>query len=319
MLRIILLFIISFAIFSVTAEEVVKTAFKTKHVIILVIDGPRWTETWGEPQRQYIPVRNKELAPQGVLCMDVGNDGPTYTNAGHTALVTGFYQDINNSGREIPKNPTLFQKVIKAGIADEKTSWVVASKDKLEILTDSSATGWNHKYICSQYCGINGGGVGSGYGEDATTFAKAKEVISKQHPRFMLINFKQPDAYGHAKKWDLYLQGIRDTDRYAGDIWKLIQSDPVLKDTTTLFITNDHGRHPDGHKDGFVSHGDDCAGCKKIELLALGPDFKRGAVVEKHCGQIDVAATSAALLGLAIPGSSGRVLEELFITPPTTK
>ena len=29
--------------------------FKAKRVIILVIDGARYTETWGEPNRKYIP------------------------------------------------------------------------------------------------------------------------------------------------------------------------------------------------------------------------------------------------------------------------
>ena len=79
--------------------------YKTKRVIILVIDGPRYSETWGDPARQYIPMQNKEMLPQGVLYTQFKNNGPTYTNAGHSALTTGFYQPINNSGKELPKNP----------------------------------------------------------------------------------------------------------------------------------------------------------------------------------------------------------------------
>jgi hypothetical protein len=290
-------------------------AFRAKHVIILVIDGPRWTETWGEPARQYIPQRATVLAPQGVLCSDFANDGPTYTDAGHSALVTGFYQEINNTGLELPRNPSLFQRWVKTG-APATDAWVITSKDKLQILTDSAAEGWKHAFLCSFDCGKGGKGVGSGYREDTETWERVQALLAQHHPHAVLINFKMPDAAGHAKDWNGYLQGIRDTDVYAGKLWQMLEADPEFAGQTDLFITNDHGRHLDGHKDGFVSHGDDCPGCHKIELLAMGPDFKRGAVSARHRGQIDVAVTAAAILGLTIPGSSGQVMEELFSTAP---
>src|ERR1700709_1273680 len=90
--------------------------YKAKHVIILVIDGPRWTENWGEAPRENIPHQATELAPQGVLFTNFQNDGPTYTNAGHTALVTGNYvKKIDNSGKELPPDPTLFQAFVASG------------------------------------------------------------------------------------------------------------------------------------------------------------------------------------------------------------
>ncbi len=297
------------------AGETDAPAWQTRHVIILVIDGPRWTETWGKPGRDLIPVRDKVLAPQGVWLSDMANDGPTYTNAGHSALTTGFHQEINNSGQELPRNPSITQRLIAAG-TDPKQVWVVSSKDKLQILTDSAAPEWNHRHVCSSDCGKDG--AGSGYRDDRVTFERVKAVISEQHPRFLLINFKEPDGSGHAKKWDEYLANIQVTDHYAGQVWAHIQADPQMKDVTTLFITNDHGRHLDGHKDGYISHGDDCAGCRKIELVAIGPDFKRGVTSDIHRNQTDVAVTAAALLGLTIPGSDGKIMNELFSTPFST-
>lgn len=285
------------------------TSFKTRHVVVLVIDGPRWTETWGKPGRDLIPVRDKTLAPQGVLLSDMVNDGPTYTNAGHSALTTGFHQEINNSGLELPRNPGITQRLVAAGM-DPLHVWLVTSKDKLQILADCTAPEWKHRHLCSTDCGKDG--AGSGYRQDPVTLERAKAVITKHRPRYLLINFREPDSSGHAKKWDEYLANIRTTDEYAGQIWAHIQADPQMKDATTLFITNDHGRHLDGHKDGYISHGDDCAGCRKIELLAIGPDFKRGVVSDVRRSQIDVAVTSAALLGLTIPGSPGKVMDELF-------
>lgn len=296
------------------AVEATTSAWKTRHVVILVIDGPRWTETWGKAGRDLIPVRDKVLAPHGVVLTDMANDGPTYTNAGHSALTTGFHQEINNSGLELPRNPSLTQLWLATG-ADVASAWIVASKDKLQILTDCAAPAWKRKFVCSSDCGKGGEGVGAGYRDDKTTFERAKAVISEHRPRFMLINFKEPDSSGHAKKWDQYLANIQVTDTYAGAVWEHIQADPVMKGRTTLFITNDHGRHLDGHKDGYISHGDDCAGCRKIELVALGPDFKRGVTSDVHRNQTDVAVTAAALLGLTIPQSEGKVMNELFVVP----
>lgn len=310
--RLLLLVLALLSVVSVRAGEAAATAWKTKHVVILVIDGPRWTETWGKPGRDLIPIRDKVLAPQGVVLSDMANDGPTYTNAGHSALTTGFHQEINNSGQELPRNPSITQRLIATGV-DAKQVWIVASKDKLQILTDSAHPEWKRKAVCSSDCGTDG--IGSNYREDAITFERVKNVITTHHPRFMLINFREPDSSGHGKRWEKYLENISITDRYAGAIWEHIQADPEMKDRTTFFITNDHGRHLDGHKDGYISHGDDCAGCRKIELLAVGPDFKRGVISDVHRCQIDVATTAAALLGLTIPDSEGKVMSELFIEP----
>ena len=284
---------------------------KTRYVVILVIDGPRWTETWGRPGRDLIPVRANVLAPQGVWFSDMANDGPTYTNAGHTALVSGFHQEINNSGLELPRHPTLSQRLLAVGTKKNQT-WIVASKDKLQILIDSNAPEWKHLYVGASDCGKGGGGVGAGYRDDLTTMERAKAIITAHRPRFMLINLKEPDSSGHARDWNEYLANIRVTDAYAGALWKHLQADSEMRDRTAFFITNDHGRHLDGHLDGYVSHGDDCAGCRKIELLAMGPDFRRGATVDQHRSHIDVAVTCAALLGLTIPGSKGQIMQELF-------
>ena len=95
-------------------------------------------------------------------------------------------------------------------------------------------------------------------------------------------------------------------------LWAWIQSNPDFKDRTSLFITNDHGRHAEGHLTGYVGHGDDCPSCHHIQLLALGPDFKKGAVIDTHRGQIDLAATVAEILGVKLPAGKGTVLTALF-------
>lgn len=286
--------------------------FKTKNVIIVVIDGPRYSETWGEAKRKYIPKQNA-LAKFGTLYTQFFNKGKTLTIPGHYAMISGYYENVSNSGKQIPQHPSLFQKWLKASAEDNKKAWIIASKGKLAILTDAKDESWSGQFQPKHNCGINGGGIFSGYREDRETWIKVLGILKLHHPRLVLINFKEPDVSGHNGDMKSYFKGIRDTDRYIAKLWNILQHDSFYKGQTALFITNDHGRHLDDHEDGIQSHGDDCLGCQHISLLALGPDFRNGVELNQEAELIDIAVTIAKLLGLDIPDSEGRVLEELLI------
>lgn len=287
--------------------------FKASHAIVLVIDGPRQSEMWDDPDHTRIPCLATELAPQGVLMRNFRNNGPTYTAAGHTALCTGFYQDIENSkGSQLPNHPSMFQYFLKAKGLPQTKALVITSKDKLALLANTNDSAWHDKFMPATYCGVEGKGFGSGYAEDADTLAAVKRILAKDHPRLVIINLKEPDASGHGGDWFSYLRAVRNSDARAGELWNFLQSEPEFKDHTDLFITHDHGRHLDGVADGFKNHGDDCEGCRRIALLALGPDFKKGAEVKATGEQIDVPVTIGAILGFPMPGCKGRVLKELF-------
>jgi alkaline phosphatase len=284
---------------------------KTENVIILIVDGPRYSETWGDSTHQYIPHMAKDLAKEGVIYTNFYNDGFTYTNSGHAAITTGFRQQINNEGeREYPKNPSVFQYFLKESKKDKTKAWIITSKDKLEILANTQNTAWENQYTPSTNCGNNG--LGTGYRDDKVTLSEVKNVLAQYHPNLMLINFKEPDASGHAKNWKGYLQGIRDTDEYVWQIWNTINSDTIYKGKTALIVTNDHGRHLNGVADGFVSHGDNCEGCRHINFFAAGPDFKKNAIINKAHKQVDIPATVAQLLGFSIPPTEGTPLNDLF-------
>ncbi|MDQ3046252.1 MAG: alkaline phosphatase family protein [Bacteroidota bacterium] len=291
-------------------KDVPVSTYQTQHVVVIVVDGARYSETWAEPSRQFIP-RRAALLGQGVLCSNFKNTGGTYTNAGHTAMCSGVYQTINNNGLEYPYNPSLFQFWLKNFKRPATEAWVISSKDKLEVLSNCIDPEWKDKYRPMTDCGVNG--LGTGYRDDSTTFFKAKNVFTTHHPRLTLINFKEPDASGHAADSLKYLQGIMDTDEYVQQIWQLLQNDDFYKDKTTLIVTNDHGRHTPGHLDGFVSHGDDCEGCRKIEFFALGPDFKKNYISQTPYEQIDMATTIATLLGFQMPSSQGKMMKDIFV------
>lgn len=308
-----LLFISYFLVLSTSifAQNQTTPKYKTENVLVLIMDGPRYTETWGDSTHQYIPHMANDMAQHGVIYTGFRNNGPTYTNAGHTALVTGIYQSINNVGIEFPKNPSMFQYWLKATGRPKKAAYVIASKDKLAILTDCKDKKWKGQFRPQSDCGHNG--LHSGYRLDSETYERSIEIFNRDKPNLVLVNFRQPDSWGHAGNWEKYLSTMKETDAFIYKIFQYIQSDPNYKDKTTIFVTNDHGRHLDGHKDGFVSHGDNCEGCRKINCFAYGPDFKKGVITDVAREQIDIPVTIGELLGFKIENSAGQVMKELFI------
>jgi membrane-anchored protein YejM (alkaline phosphatase superfamily) len=302
-----LIFVASFGLSCHTDKPSVN--LKSKNVIIVVMDGPRWTETFGDSTMQYIPYM-KALLPQGTWYTNFHTEQYTFTNAGHTAMTTGFYQNINNGGTELPDNPSFFQYWLAASKSSNQKAWVISTKDKLQILADCKDPDYRGKYMPATNCGNNG--LGTGYRHDSTTYKKVMEVLALYQPNLMLVNFKEPDASGHANNWGNYINGIRNVDSYIGGIWAYIQSQPFYANKTTLIVTNDHGRHLNNVADGFISHGDNCDGCKHIMCLVLGPDIKKGVVLNNYRDLTDIASTTAHLMGVTMPLSNGDVMDELF-------
>lgn len=285
-------------------------SYKAKHHIILVIDGPRWSETWGDSTHHLIPNQATILKKEGTFFTNFKNNGVTLTNAGHTALCTGVYQRISNIGKQLPKNPNIFQYYQKQKKQDKRKTWVLTSKGKLEMLSNTKNKEWWNTYMPSTYCGVNGSGTG--YPSDRNMWPIFKEIILEHKPTITIINLLDIDAWAHQGNWERYIKAIKELDGFALDLWKTVQSNAELKDKTAIYITNDHGRHLDGRKNGFESHGCSCEGCRHISLLAIGPDFEKGKEVNVEYGLIDIPATIAHMLNIDMPTSKGRPIVELI-------
>lgn len=285
--------------------------YRTRNVIILVIDGPRYSETWGDSLHVHVPILEKKLSKIGVINSEFYNLGVTNTTAGHTAITTGNYQKIHNGGMELPRFPSIFQYWAKNNINGNESAYVIASKDKLEVLGDTDDLNWSGQFMPSTDCGISG--IASGYRADEITYSNTLDILSKKHPGLVLINLKDPDFYAHKNDWENYIKGIEKSDAFTGRLWDFLQNDPFYSNNTSLFITNDHGRHGDGNRDGFISHGDGCLECRHINFFAAGPDFKQNIILDNKRSQIDIAATVAELLGFGMPYGQGEVMYELLL------
>lgn len=279
------------------------TFYKTKNVIIVVVDGPRFSETWGDPDKQFIPNLANNFGPLGVHYNWFYNHGPTYTSSGHTAITTGHYQLMQNDGTEFPTSPSIFQLYLNQTQTNPRSAQIITSKAKLSVLADCKDISWRGKYNPL---------INARDREDKSTYQVAVNTLIQDQPNLMLIHFRGPDVNGHANNWTEYLNSISETDGYVWDLWKFLQNQEAYKGKTTLFVTNDHGRHLDHIRDGFKSHGDNCEGCLHINLFTAGPDFNTGQVIDNQREIIDLAPTIAELMGFQIPDNQGTILTELF-------
>ncbi|MGE5553829.1 MAG: alkaline phosphatase family protein [Betaproteobacteria bacterium] len=281
-------------------------SYRTKHVIVAVMDGVRWSETFGDPQHRYVPRMWKELVPQGTLYTNFYNRGVTVTRQGHSTIASGTYQVVPNGGPRLTR-PTFFDYFREETGAPAEKAWVIFGKGAYSFAPWSSFPAYLDKYAPRAVLGV---GEGSS-ADDHEVFAKAVEVMKQYKPNLMFLNFGYTDHIGHRGTFAEYTQAIAEVDALFADLWQAIQADPEYRDSTTLILTNDHGRHDDAHG-GFHGHGDGDEGCRHVFLLLLGPDAKQGAVIAEPAEQVDIAPTVGELLGFQTPLAEGRVLAESF-------
>ena len=276
-----------------------------QNVIIAVVDGARYTETFGSTNpSETIPHLWTDLMPLGTVYNNFYNSGTTTTNPGHATLLTGTWQTIANDGSQRPTSPTVFEYFRKEKSALESENYVVAGKTKLTILTNSDDPDYGATYTASDIDGDL---------TDDEVYQNLIGAMDADHPKLILVNFPSVDRAGHSGIWDDYLSAITNVDNLLYQLWYKIGNDPYYKNNTTLFITNDHGRHTAD----FSSHGDDCEGCQHLMLLALGRNIIPGKIVSEKKYQTALAPTIGELLSFTTVGASGSSLFDAGYSPTT--
>ncbi|UCE07882.1 MAG: sulfatase-like hydrolase/transferase, partial [bacterium] len=297
MKKLILIIIAFFLLFATLLAQ------QTENAFIVVIDGARYSETFGDETHQYIPKIWNQLRPMGAIYNSFYIDGWTLTNSGHASIITGTWQKIANDGSERPHKPTLFEYFRKQHNTSITENYVVLGKDKLKILTHSNHSEYGSNYRASVKTSV------SQY-NDIKTWENIKEVITAHHPRLMIVNLAETDASGHSGVWNSYVSALQQADSLVSELWTLIQSDSIYSNKTTLFVTNDHGRH----SGSFSSHGDSCEGCQHIMLLVIGPDTPAGVTDEATWKQIDIVPTVGYLLNFDTPYCTGTTISTAIAT-----
>jgi bisphosphoglycerate-independent phosphoglycerate mutase (AlkP superfamily) len=170
-------------------------------------------------------------------------------------------------------------------------------KQKLDILTYSTYPGYGAKYKAPSFISST----------DISVIRDVKRIMLVNQPKIIMVNLPNVDIAGHTGIWSAYLTALYIADSLIWNLWQIIQSDSLYRNTTTLFITNDHGRHDDAHG-GFKDHGDGCEGCRHILCLAVGRSFPGHRVIKQRRTQCDIAPTVGELLSFPTPFSTGTSL-----------
>jgi hypothetical protein len=272
---------------------------------MIIIDGARYSETFGDPDYTYIP-HMAEIAKQGSVVDYFYNDSLTYTSRAIPALWCGSWTDVNDieydgNSTKYAVKPTIFEYYRKH-LNKPKQDCYYAIKYISSLWLPSFDADYGPDYWPTfQSRGRTDRDVGD----------EAAWILKQSKPSFLLVYLADVDSKGHSGVWQDYTQAIRTADEIVGELWTQAQSDPFYKDKTTLFVTNDHGRHDDKHG-GFRGHGDSCDGCRHIQFLAVGPEIK----VDYHSSiprRIpDMTVTAGQLLGFPTPQATGQVMTDIL-------
>jgi hypothetical protein len=273
-------------------------------VVLIIIDGARWTETLGDLEATFVPHLARDLAPLGARNTGFYNDGQTVSVPGHGSLLTGVWQNIPNDGSTRPTAPTIFEYYREQTGAPEEEAVFVHGSTIEPVLTYSSSPDYGADFGARMFFSDD---PEPPY--DDGMWANARQAIAELHPRLLVISLLDPDEAAHLGQWDSYREAIRHDDEIIWNLWQQLQADVFYSGHTTLMVTNDHGR---GCGDGWRDHGggDDCD--RHLLFVAVGPEIPSGQVETERRTQIDVAPTLGWLLGVETPLAEGEVMVELF-------
>lgn len=309
----------------------VATVPRAERVVIAVLDGARYAETFGLeatpaselPGRELFGAFTGPMLSRGTLATGAVATGYTLTAPGHADIVTGTRNQFAlmaaaaGSAYYRPEYPTLFEAVEAA--RPGTSTQLVANTMHVDALfasvypgsTDSSGatlTTTNSEADSS----------------DGTVTTAIRALLEASDTPLVVANLHDIDRSGHSTtNPDAYAHGLDEASTDLAALWSWILSgESGLATDTLLFVVADHGRHDWGEGEAeqgwdYSSHGDQCVGCRDIPIFAIGPGVKQGAEIAVLATLDDVGVTAAAALGVPLPHATGRVITELFETEPT--
>ena len=279
---------------------------ENQNVILVIIDGARYTETLGDTSGQYIP-NMKQLALQGAVLDSFINDSITTTYRAVPAIWSGSwtaprdtscYYQSNWISTQYAQVPSLWEYFRKAKNVDS-TQALYFIKDLSTPWLPSFTRSYGRRYW--PYYTLQGT-------SDLDVWNNCRSYLQTHHPQLSVLYLADVDHYGHTGDWNQYTSAIAVADSIMGMLWNFIQSDATYRDATTVLITNDHGRRTTD----FSRHSDSSWGSRHIMLLGIGPAVKSGWHSSKTRSIPDIVPTIGAILDFPTPFVSGNVITEML-------
>jgi hypothetical protein len=151
-------------------------------------------------------------------------------------------------------------------------------------------------------------GIGD-YRPDAITTRVALRVLAVEHPRFLFVGLGDADEYGHRNDYHGYLEAVRASDAFLGDLFATLDQMGARGRHTTVLVTADHGRAY-----SFVDHGARYPESARVWLVAAGGDVRSHGILAAATRHTlsDIAPTVRAFLGIQ---GDGNPISEVFGEP----
>lgn len=251
---------------------------------------------------------NRELGNK----VDVANPY-SFSFPGYSELITG-YGDENVNSNEYPPNPhvTVLEylhkqpafknKVAVFGSWTAYTNIVNEERSGIPVFNGYEPLGGDKPTEAEKLMNLIRRDMYKPWGEgeaiDALTHYAAMEYLKARKPRVMQISFGETDVFSHGGKYRDYLTSTVQFDKFVGDLWNYLQTDPQYKNKTALIITTDHGRG-NKIKAQWRDHGQKTPGSNEIWIAVLAPGIPAKGEVKKpmQLHQQQVAQTIAKFLG----------------------
>ncbi len=211
--------------------------------------------------------RDLNLTPQNPALPVIPSDPAEDLAA---ARLTGVLD--GNSSAFAPSDPTVHLAAAENAQIQSHLAEIYADNTYEAFFPDSFGIGFRRP---------NGEIDGTG---DAITVYHAERVLTKFKPAVMAITLLDVDTC-HAD-FNGYLRAQQLADALVNHLWNHIQSIPELRDSTTMIVLPEHGRHlffngnnPDSLGRSGIDHGQGDNGDRDVWMLALGPDIKPNQVL----------------------------------------
>jgi len=140
----------------------------------------------------------------------------------------------------------------------------------------------------------------------------ARQLMRELAPSLLWITLHDIDI-AHSGSYSLYLEAIKRTDRLCAEMWKEIQRQPEYAGKTAFFVLPDFGRDSDltAGGNGFQHHRTGDASSRATWMMALGPGFREGLIVDRAIDSTSLVPTLGSLLGFSPALAQGKPVEEL--------